>query len=174
MTRKSLSNRAVRSLAVALLCLAPLAVVPSGCRKAPLQSTVNMGDPRIAGQLVDGFYGVEAGAWRWTAKQFSVKLRTPDGAAQKGATLRFLLTVPPAVIEKNASVTLSASLEGQTLAPETYSAEGQFTYKRDVPPGVLGGSDTVVSFQLDKSMVPGGMDKRDLGVVATTIALVSK
>ena len=101
MTRNSLTNRTVRSLAVALLCLAPLALVPAGCglfRKTPLQSTVNMGDPRVAGQLVDGFYGVEAGSWRWTARQFSVKLKTPEGAAQKGATLRFLLTVPPAVI----------------------------------------------------------------------------
>ena len=174
MTRKSLTHRTVRSLAVALLCLAPLAVAPSGCKKTPLQSTVNMGDPRIAGQLVDGFYGVEAGAWRWTGKQFSVKLRVPDSAAQKGATLRFLLTVPPAVIEKNTSVTVSASLEGQMLAPETYSAEGQYTYKRDVPAGVLGGSDTVVSFQLDKSMIPGGLDKRELGIVATSIALVGK
>src|SRR5271157_2393710 len=98
MTRTSLTNRTVRSLAVALLCLAPLAVVPAGCKKTPLQSTLNMSDPRIAGQLVDGFYGVEAGAWRWTARQFSVKLRNPEGAAQKGGTLRLVLTVPPAVI----------------------------------------------------------------------------
>jgi hypothetical protein len=151
-----------------------LAVVPAGCRKTPLQSTVNMGDPRVAGQLVDGFYGVEAGAWRWTAKQFSVKLKSPEGAVQKGAILRFVLTVPPPVIEKSGSVTLTASVEGQTLAPETYSAAGQYTYQRDVPASLVGGADTMVSFQLDKSMSPGGMDKRDLGIVATTVALKSK
>ena len=177
MTRLSLTNRTVRSLAAALLCLAPLAVAPAGCkffRKPPLQSRVNMSDPRTAGQLLDGFYGVEAGAWRWTAKQFSVKLKVPAEAAQKGASLRVLLTVPPAVIEKSGAVTLSASLEGSTLAPETYSAAGQYTYRRDVSASLLGGSDTVVSFQLDKSMTPGGEDKRELGVVVTTIALAAK
>jgi hypothetical protein len=177
MTRLSFTNPAVRSLAVALVCLAPLAVAPAGCklfRKTPLQSTVNMSDPRTAGQLLDGFYGVEAGAWRWTARQFSIKLKTPAGAARKGATLRVLLTVPPAVIERSAAITLSASLEGLTLAPETYSAAGQYTYRRDVPASQLGGAEATVSFQLDKSMTPGGQDQRDLGVVVSTIALESK
>jgi hypothetical protein len=177
MTRTFLSIRTARSLAVALVCLAPLAVAPAGCklfRKAPLQSTVNAGDPRITAQLLDGFYGVEAGAWRWTAKEFSVKLRVPEGAAQRGATLRLVLTVPPPVIEKSGSVTLSASLEGSTLASETYSAAGQYTYRRDVPASLLGGSDATVSFQLDKAMVPDGPDRRELGIVATTIALESK
>jgi hypothetical protein len=154
-----------------------LAVAPAGCklfRKTPLQSTVNTSDPHIAGQLLDGFYAVEDGAWRWSAKQFSVKLRVPEGASKKGGTLRLLLTVPPAVIEKSGSIALSASLEGSTLASETYSAAGQYTYRRDVPASLLGGSDTTVTFQLDKSMTPDGPDKRDLGVVVSTIALESK
>jgi hypothetical protein len=154
-----------------------LAVAPAGCklfRKTPLQSTVNTGDPRAAGQLLDGFYAVEAGAWRWTAKQFSVKLRIPEAAAQKGAMLRLLLTVPPAVIEKSGAITLSASLEGETLASETYSTAGQYTYRRNIPASLLGGTNTVVSFQLDKSMTPDSPDRRDLGVVVTTIALDSK
>ena len=37
-----------------------------------MQSILNMGDPKIEPQLVNGFHGVEAGAWRWTAKQFTV------------------------------------------------------------------------------------------------------
>jgi hypothetical protein len=32
----------------------------------------------------------------------------------------------------------------------------------------------IVYFQLDKSMTPGGPDKRDLGVVVTAVALESK
>jgi hypothetical protein len=154
-----------------------LAVAPAGCklfRKTPLQSTVNTSDPHIVGQLLDGFYSVEDGAWRWTAKQFSVKLRTPEGSAQKGATLRLLLTVPPAVIEKSGAISLSASVEGSTLASETYSAAGQYTYRRDVPASLLGATNTIVTFQLDKSMTPDGPDRRDLGVVVSTIALESK
>jgi hypothetical protein len=154
-----------------------LAVVPAGCklfRKTPLQSIVHTRDPHAAGQLLDGFYAVEQGAWRWTARQFSVRLKTPAGAAQKGGTLRLLFTVPPVVIEKSHSITLSASLEGSTLASETYSVPGEYTYRRDVPADMLAGSDVTVNFQLDKSMTPDSPDKRDLGVVVTTIALEPK
>jgi len=177
MTRLSLTNRTVRSLAAALLCLAPLAVAPAGCkffRKPPLQSRVNMSDPRTAGQLLDGFYGVEAGAWRWTARQFSVKLKPPAGAAQKGATLRLELVLPPPVIEKSPAIALSASVEGSPLAPETYSAPGEYTYRRDVPANLLTGSDAIINFALDKSMKPDGPDRRELGVVVTTIGLETK
>jgi len=177
MTDIALMGRAGRRLAIAVLCLAPLAVMPAGCklfRRAPLQSTVNMRDPHITGQLLDGFYGVEAGAWRWTARQFSVKLKTPAGAAQKGGTLRFMLTVTPVVIEKSGPITLSAKIGGTALAPETYSNPGSYTYQRDVPAGELGKSDVTASFALDKSMFPGGADRRELGVVASTVAIESK
>jgi hypothetical protein len=177
MTSLSLTGRTARALAVAVLCLVPLAVAPAGCklfRRAPLQSTVNTRDPRAAGQLLSGFYGVEAAAWRWTWKQFSVKLKTPPGAAQKGGTLRLVFTLPPDVIEKSGTVTLSAMLGSSTLAPETYSAPGPYTYQRDVPASLLAGKDVTVEFQLDKAIRPGGLDRRELGLVATTIALDSK
>ena len=177
MTRIFLTRPASRRLAMALLCLTPMAVVPSGCklfRRAPMQSTVNTRDPRAAGQLVDGFYGIEAAAWRWTAKHFTVKLKTPAGAAQKGGTLRFLFSVTDVMIEKSGPITLSAKIGSTSLAPETYSAPGAYTYQRDVPASELGKSDVTVAFAVDKSMVPGGPDLRELGVVASTIALESK
>jgi len=174
MTRLSFTSRTARSLAAALLCLVPLAVVPAGCklfRKTPLQSVVQMRDPQSAGQLLEGFYAVESGAWRWTARQFSVKLKTPAEAAQKGAILRLLLTVPPAAIEKSGAITLSASVEGTPLTPQTYSTPGEYTYRRNVSAELLTGSETMVNFELDKSMTPDGPDKRDLGVVVTTVGL---
>ena len=177
MTESFRMSHTARALAVAALCLLPLAVAPSGCklfRRYPLQSTVNTREPKAAGQLLEGFYGIEAAAWRWTAKQFAVKLKTPVGAAQKGATLRFVLNVPAVAIEKSGAITLSAKLAGSPLAPETYSTAGDYTYQRDVPASLLTTSDVIVDFSLDKSMIPGGPDMRELGVVATTIALVSK
>ena len=48
-----------------------------------MQSVLNMGDPKVESQLVTGFHGIEAGAWRWTEKQFTVALRTPFGAARR-------------------------------------------------------------------------------------------
>ena len=166
-----------RTLLIAVLLLAPMAVVPSGCklfRRAPLQSTVNTRDPRTAEQLVSGFYGVESAAWRWTWKLFSVRLKTPPAAAQKGATLRLFMALPPVVIEKSGPVTLSATIDGTALAPETYAAAGSYVYQRDIPANLLASSDIQVDFQLDKSFRPDGVDRRELGLVATTIALESK
>src|SRR3954470_23769746 len=60
-----------------------------------MASALNMGDPKVEPQLVTGFYGVEARAWRWAARQFTVSLRPPFGAVQKGAKLTVKLTVPP-------------------------------------------------------------------------------
>ena len=90
-------------------------------RRRKCSSVLNMGDPKVEPQLVKGFHGVEAGAWRWTEKQFTVALRPPFGASQKGAKLTVKLTVPPVTIEKLKSISLSATAGGTALPPETYS-----------------------------------------------------
>src|SRR5512142_615831 len=115
------------------LALVALLWAPAACkRKRPegvntrLATTVLMNDPRAAGQLLSGFYDIEDGAWRWTSQQFTVEIATPIGAAGTGATLVLNYTVPPVVIQKNGSVTLSASVGGTPLAPpETVSTPGE-------------------------------------------------
>jgi hypothetical protein len=166
-------------LALALLVWTPVACkkkAPAGAKSDSrrIATTVQMGDPRAAGQLLSGFYDIEDSAWRWTGKQFVVELGTPLGAAGRGATLELHFTVPPVVIEKNGSVTLSATVDGNVLAPETITTAGEHTYKRDVPASLLGGDSVKASFDLDKAMSPGGADQRVLGVVANSAALVRK
>ncbi|MEI9975447.1 MAG: hypothetical protein WDO73_27300 [Ignavibacteriota bacterium] len=95
-------------------------------------------------------------------------------AAQQGATLELHLTAPAPSIQKLGSLTLSASIGGTTLGPETYSKAGEYTYKRDVPANLLAGDTVRVDFQLDKVIPPGDVDKRELGVVASSVALVAK
>ena len=80
-----------------------------------LSSTVHMGDPKAANQLIAGFYDIESRAWRWSKRQFSVNLRPPPGAAQKGAILTLNLTLPPVVIETDKSITLTASVNGTKI-----------------------------------------------------------
>jgi hypothetical protein len=135
---------------------------------------VNMGDAKQESQLVSGFYGIEANSWRWTAKDFTVSLRPPTGAATQGATLVFALSIPGVVIDKLKSVTLSASINGTPLAPETYAHDGQYDYKREVPSNLLTGNAVRVEFHLDKAMPPAGGDSRELGVVARSVGLESK
>jgi hypothetical protein len=135
---------------------------------------VNAADPRAAVQLVRGFHGVEQNAWRWTTGSFAVTLKPPANAAQKGATLEFKFVVPGVVIDKLKSVTLSASVNGQKLAPETYTKEGEYTYSRDVPPSALTGDAASVEFTLDKFLPASPEDMRDLGVIMTMVGFEAK
>jgi hypothetical protein len=139
-----------------------------------LASSLQMGDRTMAKQLASGFYDVESDSWRWTMQKFAVTLHPPAGSAQQGAVLEFHLTVLPPTIQKLASVTLSASAGGTALAPETYPKPGEYTYKRDVPANALASDAVRVDFQLDKAIPPGDVDKRELGVVASSVALVAK
>jgi hypothetical protein len=145
---------------------------PEAAGQGPhIATTVHLGDPKSARQLASGFYDIEGGGWRWTGKQFAVQLGVPLGAAQKGAVLELDLTVPPVVIEKGKSVTLAAAVDGTALPPETYSAPGQFTYRREVPAAQLGHDAVKVTFTLDKTIQASGGDVRELGIIATTVGL---
>jgi hypothetical protein len=173
-----------RRLALRWSCsvlLVTLAFVPLGCKRkqavrvAPrIASTIHMGDPQIASQLISGFYGIEQNAWRWTGRRFSLALSSPFGAAQKGGTLQLRLTVPPVVIEKLKTISLSATIGGSTLPLETYTQAGDYTYTREVAPALFAGESVRVDFQLDKSMPPSGADLRDLGVVVLSAGLEPK
>src|ERR1017187_10732255 len=126
----------IRTLSLA--ALAALAMLLAACQKdrpVPTKATeeessanatagplsvIAMNDAKHEVQLLSGFYGVEANAWRWTEGKFSVMLKAPAGASDKGATLKFQLSVPETNIQKLKSVTLGASVGGTELPPETY------------------------------------------------------
>jgi hypothetical protein len=178
------------SILPAAALLAALALAPAGCsneHKVTVKETVeeapskpripliiNMGDPKQEKQLIGGFYGIEATAWRWTAKDFTVSLRPPAGAGEQGATLDFSFSIPQVVIDKSKTITLSASIAGTPLAPETYTHDGQYEYKREVPGNLLTGDAVRVEFHLDKTFTPGGADTRALGVVARSVGFQTK
>ncbi len=166
---------------------AALALAPAGCKRPAkvqvqetveegphMASTLNMGDAKVESQLISGLYGIEGNAWRWTARQFVVVLKTPFGASQRGGTLEFNLTIPGVVIDKLKTVSLAASIDGKALPPETYTVAGPYTYKRDIPASMLTGENVKVEFQLDKAMVPSGPELRELGLVANSISLGPK
>jgi hypothetical protein len=139
-----------------------------------LASTVRMGDSAAAAQLVSGFYDIEGGAWRWTQKQFAVLLQPAAPFAQARSVLELQFWVPETSIQALKSLTLTASVGGSTLAPETYRKAGAYTYRRDVDPKLISGDAVRIDFQLDKTMPPGAADLRELGIVVTSAGLVAK
>lgn len=159
-----------------------LALGVAGCRRhgadesgpGRLLAVVSMSDARGASQLVSGFHSVEEGAWRWTERHFTIDLARPARAEQRGATLAVSLTVPPVSIEKLKSLTLSAKVNGTALDPETYSAPGNYTYRRELPASALSSDPVRVDFSLDKAIPPGNPDIRELGVVVLSIGLAAR
>ena len=144
-----------------------------GCRhkEKGLSSMVNMADPSTATQLVSGFHAVEAGAWRWTMRKFSVVLKPPQGSDQSGATLRFRVFISDDQINRLGPITLSADVDGHQLEPQTFSKPGDYAYSRPVPAEALKVPSVKVNFSLDKAREPDSVDGRQLGVVASLIGL---
>jgi hypothetical protein len=172
---------------IVLTLTATLLLAGAGCKRrervrvqhteeeAPqLATTIHVADPRSAAQLVSGFHDVEQNAWRWTAGKFAVMLRIPRGAAEKGAVLRLKFSVPEPVLAKLKTVSLGASIDGTTLTPETFTQPGEFTYEREVPAALMARDSAKIDFFLDKSLPPGSVDLRELGVIVSSVGLESK
>jgi hypothetical protein len=145
-----------------------------GCHRyqAPA-SEVRLADVTTSEQLTSGFYWLEGNAWRWTDRQFSVALRPPRNAAQRGARLRLRLYLPDSQIARLREVTLRANVNGLTLASESYTNSGAYEYVRPVPAAVMDTNLAPVHFCLDKSAPPTPpVENRQLGVVVSEIALI--
>jgi hypothetical protein len=134
-------------------------------------SSVNMGDLGYAPQLLNGFYAVEAGTWRWTAKNFSVLLKVPPGSAQTGAELVFKLYLSDSQLHRLGALTLNADVAGHGLPSRVFAQSNIYTYSAPVPAEALQRDFVVVNFRLDKAAVNISGDARELGVVATSVSL---
>lgn len=141
---------------------------------ATLATMVHVADPATAGQLVNGFYDVEQNSWRWTMGKFSVALRPPAEAAQKGANLVLRFSVPEPVIQKLSAVTISATVDRTMVGPETFSKPGDQVYRREVPAAAFSGQSSNVSFVLDKFLPAGSVDQRELGIVVSSVGFEAK
>jgi hypothetical protein len=139
-----------------------------------IASTVRMNDPKSGAQLLNGFYGLEHDAWRWTAGKFSVLLPVPPTAAQRGATVTLSFTVPDVIIQRLKDVKITASVNGMTLTSTSYDAAGSYVFNADIPAPMLAAESVRVDFALDKSLPPDSADRRELGIIATSVGIGAK
>jgi hypothetical protein len=134
-------------------------------------NSVNMADPAQAAQLLNGFYGIEGEKSRWTAKNFSVLLKTPPGSERNGAELALKLYIPDVQIRSLGAMTLSADAGGHELPSRTFIQSNEYSYSAHVAAEALGSGFAVVNFRLNKSAVGLNGDARELGVVVTAVSL---
>ena len=134
-------------------------------------SAIGMGDPVAEKQLLGGFYGAEANAWRWTARRFSVLLKTPGGAEQAGAQLRLRGMIPAVQIQRLGPMTLTATADDRALPGKTFSSPGAFEYMCRIPADVFRSNVIPIGFAFDKAVPPSGGDERELGAIVTSVEL---
>jgi hypothetical protein len=174
----------MRRLVAAAMLLAVVIFAPVGCKRKKkssrlsddegLTSVVNVNDPAHSAQLVRGFYNLESDSWRWSAGKFVVVLRPPVGAAQKGARLELKFMLHENIFSKTGPITVSASVNGTALPPETFSQPGDYTYAETVPPTALASDAVTVEFATNKVWGPTDQDKRELALIVRSMGLVDK
>ena len=150
--------------------IAAIAVLSCHNVKEPV-SSLDVANASTANQLLSGFWWLESGAWRWTAREFSVALQPPDNAERSGATLLLHLYIPDSQIESLGPMTLVAMVDGRSLSPETFSKGGTYLYTREIPKELMATSILPVKFSFDKALMPEGADGRELAAIVTGIEL---
>ncbi|MBI3698725.1 MAG: class I SAM-dependent methyltransferase [Acidobacteria bacterium] len=144
-------------------------VSPQGDERAFCLLQSRQGGPESNAQLLEGWHELEGGSWRWTERRFVVALKTP--APGRPATLRLKFLLPPELLARLHSVTLSATVNGVPLAPQTYTGAGDQIYARSVPAAALAAESVRVEFQLDRALAPDEADHRERGLVVSYVWL---
>jgi hypothetical protein len=133
------------------------------------RSYLEMGDIRSRPQLLDGWYGIENGAWRWMAKQAEVLLRMPERPSEFEARLFFPANLMQRV---GGRVTVSIMIDGAQLFRTTYIEPGGHKAEFAVPHNLLDAGTHKAMIQLDRAMSPGEAEQRELGAVVQGLGFV--
>jgi hypothetical protein len=95
-------TKIMRSISLTLMLLS-LLFMSGACKRrhhrkpSDPASTINAGDPEFDSRFTEGFYNIEANAWRWTGKEFAVTLTPPPHSSERGAQLVVQIVVPDPV-----------------------------------------------------------------------------
>jgi SAM-dependent methyltransferase len=119
-------------------------------------------------ELLYGWHESEETGWRWTAREFAVRVRT--GAGARALTMK--VYIPEESLRRLGTITLSASVHGQSLAgqllePAVFEAAGLATVVREV----AAKGEVEVRFRLDKTLPPDEDDARERGVIVAAIGM---
>ena len=166
---------AVGLCALAMACQRPdpIRLEPTFEEPAALVSMIRISDPSTSGQLLRGFYPLEANAWRWAGPRFAVTLGTPPGARQNGARLTLVFHLPDVSIEKLKEMTIAAKVGDVELPAQKYETSGDHEYRRELPASVFTRDELTADFTLDQFLT-SEEDARKLSVIVKQVGFEPK
>jgi hypothetical protein len=129
---------------------------------------LNFGENIDASRLLRGLYDSE-GAWRWTARAFSVSLDRPQAESPVYVELEFALV--KTLMDQFGEVTLTARANGFDVGGETYGKDGSYLFTKPLPAEAIEGDRIEIEFELDKAKESTGPGDRELGLIAISVAL---
>ena len=116
-------------------------------------------------ELLDGWHEIEATGWRWTEREFSVRVHSDETSRQRVMTVRLFLA--DELIRRVGSLALSASVNGRDLTPAVYETAGMQTLIRTL--GSDAGRELLLRFRLSGALPPDEFDSRERGVIVGSI-----
>jgi SAM-dependent methyltransferase len=115
-------------------------------------------------ELLAGWHASEETGWRWTGREFGVRVRTGTGPR----VLTMKLYVAEESVRRLGAVTLHATANGVALAPAVYGTAGMESYVRELR---AEGGEVELRFRLDKALAPEESDDRERGIIVASIQL---
>jgi tRNA (mo5U34)-methyltransferase len=114
-------------------------------------------------ELLGGWHESEETGWRWTAREFAVRVR----AGERARALTMKLYIPEESLRRLGAITLSGSVDGRELEPAIFESAGLAMFVRDVSAA----GEVEVRFRVDKALPPDEDDARERGVIVASIAM---
>ena len=118
-------------------------------------------------ELLGGWHASEETGWRWTAREFALRVGVPPGRSSCVLEMRFFIAEES--IRTLGALTLTAEVQGSDLAPAVYDAAGPQTYTRTLEG--LPAAPVEVRFRLDKALAPDAIDDRERGIIVAAIGV---
>jgi hypothetical protein len=114
-------------------------------------------------ELLDGWHESEETGWRWTRREFAVRIRG------NGSALTINMFVPEESLERLGPLTLSITAGARELEPAVYETPGLHTLVRHLDDAA--GGDLLLRFRLSGALPPDRDDDRERGIIVASIAV---
>jgi SAM-dependent methyltransferase len=116
-------------------------------------------------ELLEGWHAAEGTGWRWTAHEFSFRIRSSGARAR---TMALDLFLPDELLAANSAVQLAGTVNAEELEPAEFRRAGAHVLVRPLPRGA---EDMLVRFRVAVTLPPDAHDSRERGVVVNSISV---